>query len=282
MYRKHALVSNEGPSMRYDGSMKRALPVLFILILLGALGFGLYLARPEWFPFKESAPVEPLSFEEEAYQSAPPKAITEEAEYYDIEASYPSGTPLASQVSPMADEKAVTILRTFIDGEIRRFKENGNFENLTDTDIAMLGYEDGRKQLLKISYEEHLSEEAVSYVFTLYQDTLGAHGNTFFRTFVFAKGTGEGLVLPDMFKSGSAYLDVLSGISRNTLMENLGENADAGMIDQGTTPFEDNFQAWYLKDGTLVLLFPPYQVAPYSAGPQKVEIPLSELESLLQ
>lgn len=281
MYRKCPRVSNDAADVRYHGRMKRALPFLFVLILLLVLSFGLYLARPEWFPFGNPAPVEPLTFEEEVYESAPPKTVKEEAEYYDIEASYPSGTPLSEEVSPAADDKAVTILRSFIDGEVRRFKENGNFNNLTDTDIAMLGYEDGRKQLLEISYEEHLSEGTVSYVFTLYQDTLGAHGNTFFRTFVFDTKTGEGLVLHDLFSS-DAYLDSLSGMSRNALMASLGEFADTGMIDQGTTPYEDNFQAWYLDGDALVILFPPYQVAPYAAGPQKVRILLSELADILK
>jgi hypothetical protein len=261
--------------------MKRVLPALFILILLSALVFGLYLARPEWFPFGERTPVEPLTFEEGPYEALPPKTIAEEGEYYDIEASYPAETLLAREASPAANEKAVTILRSFIDGEIRRFKENGNFENLTETDIAMFGYADGRKQLLEISFEEYQSEETLSFVFTIYQDTLGAHGNTFFRTFVFDRNTGEGLVLHDLFAS-SAYLNSLSGISRNTLMASLGDSADAGMIDQGTTPYEDNFQAWYLDADTLVILFPPYQVAPYASGPQKVEIPLSELNEILR
>jgi hypothetical protein len=263
--------------------MKRILSIVFFLILLGALVFGLYLARPEWFPFGERVAVQTLTFEEEkTYQSAPPKEVTETGEYYDIEASYPSGTPLSEKVSPMANERAVTTLRSFIDGEIRRFKENGNFESLSETDIAMLGYEDGRKQALQISYEEYLSSHTVSYVFTLYQDTLGAHGNTFFRTFVFDLSTGEGRILRDVFQAESAFLETISQLSRNALIASLGESADTGMIDQGTTPYEDNFQAWYLDGDAFVILFPPYQVAPYSAGRQKVEIPLSELASVLK
>jgi len=48
-------------------------------------------------------------------------------------------------------------------------------------------------------------------------------------------------------------------------------------MNRGTTPDADNFQNWYVEGTTLVLLFPPYQVGPYSLGVVSVPIPLSEL-----
>jgi hypothetical protein len=99
---------------------------------------------------------------------------------------------------------------------------------------------------------------------------------------VFDLSTGEGRILRDVFQAESAFLETISQLSRNALIASLGESADTGMIDQGTTPYEDNFQAWYLDGDAFVILFPPYQVAPYSAGRQKVEIPLSELASVLK
>lgn len=267
--------------MRYHVPMKRILPVLFLMVLLVAVGEGLYLWQPGLFSFLEKQPVTPLSLTEE--DTAPSvQELSETSLYYDIDASYPSKTPLKTSVNAATDAKAVQILKSFLENEISRFKETEEFETLTEERAALEGYTDGRKKQLKIEYDEYQSKTTVSYVFTVYLDTFGAHGNTYFRTFSFDTTTGEGIVLADLFGKDAAYLDTLTALSREKLSEKLGASADPQMIDQGTTAYEDNFQTWYLTDDALVLLFPPYQVAAYAAGPQTVRIPFTELRDILK
>lgn len=262
------------------GSMKKLLPLLFVLILIGAIVEGLYIWHPEWFSFGNT-PVTPLVLEESG-EPLPPIHITENETYYDIEARYPGETPLKASAGATADAKVIEILKSFEENEIARFKDNEDFAHLTEEEAQAGGYEEGRKKILQIDYKEYASANTISYVFTMYQDTFGAHGNTFFRTFTFDKSTGEGLVLADLFTPGSAYLDVLTKLSREKLENQLGSFADSEMIDSGTTAYDDNFQNFYLDGDALVLLFPPYQVAAYAAGPQTVRIPLGELGDLLK
>jgi hypothetical protein len=54
------------------------------------------------------------------------------------------------------------------------------------------------------------------------------------------------------------------------------------MLSAGTTPEEKNFANFFLDNQEFVLLFPPYQVAPYAAGPQTLRIPLPELSNILK
>ncbi len=52
------------------------------------------------------------------------------------------------------------------------------------------------------------------------------------------------------------------------------------MLNSGTTAKVENFQDWYIDGTSLVIIFPPYQVAAYAAGEQTVTIPFSQLTAL--
>ncbi len=206
----------------------------------------------------------------------------EHGQYYDIAANYPTTTPMRGNAGQAALER----IRSFIQNQIAQFKAQGNFANLTPQDIKMMGYASGKKESLDIAYLISTSPagtpRTVSYIFTIYEDTLGAHGNTFFRTFTFDLKTGQELSIGDLFAPGQPYLATLSSLTRTNLTQNLGPNTNPQMLDSGTAPDEKNFQNFFLDNGTLAILFAPYDVAPYAAGPQTVRIPFSDLAGLLQ
>jgi hypothetical protein len=204
--------------------------------------------------------------------------VVEHAPYYDIEAVYATTTPLTGA----AHTKAVETMAAFIAASVAEFKENGKFAELTPQDISMMGYDQGRKQRLEISYATATSERTASYIYAIYMDTLGAHGNSFFKTFTFDTGNGHLLTLGDIFIPLSPYLQTLSSLSRAKLPVVMGESAVVSDIERGTEPAEENFANFFITDSEFVLLFPPYQIAAYAAGPQALRIPLSELASILK
>ena len=208
----------------------------------------------------------------------PTGGYSEHEDYYDIEANYATSTPLVGD----ANAAAIALMQNFVKDTITQFKSDGDFANLTAEDTKVMGYDQGRKQQLQILYLMASSGRTVSYIFTIYTDTLGAHGNTFFKTFTFATRSGVALALADAFTSRSDYLDKLSQISRARLPVVIGQDFDVAFIADGTTPEEENFQNFFFDINMLVILFPPYQVAPYSAGPQTLRIPLSDLSSILK
>lgn len=238
-----------------------------VAILIGLIGYAASRPTPA------SAPDAPATAN--AIPEMSPYA--EHGTYYDIAANYPTTTPLRAS----ADSAARASMRAFIAGQIDQFKKDGNFDHLTAEDIKMMGYNQGRKQTLDIKYLISSSPRTVSYIYTIYLDTLGAHPNGFFKTFTFDTQTGKELSLADIFAPGADYLTTLSSLSSVALTKNMQDLASPEMIAAGTKPETKNFENFFFDNADFVLLFSPYQVAAYAAGPQTVRIPLSNLSSVL-
>lgn len=212
----------------------------------------------------------------------PAGGYSEHTKYYDISASYATSTPLLKSAGALADTTARSFMLGFVRDTIQAFKTGGNFANLTSADIKAMGFDQGRKETLQITYHIASSPRTVSYIFTIYEDTLGAHGNTFFRTVTFNMKTGAPLTLASIFSPGTTYLNTLSSISRAKLPGIIGQGADTTFIKNGTEPKKENFQSFFLENKNFVVLFAPYDVAPYSFGAQTLRIPLSQLSSILR
>jgi hypothetical protein len=213
-------------------------------------------------------------------------SLNESGAYYEITAKYPTATPIATAGSVEANAKAVDVMKQFEVNAIAEFKKQGNFANLSHDDVQMMGL-DQRKESLRIAYEAHTGSGTVSYVFTIVEDTLGAHPNTTYQTFTFNTKTGTVLSLSDLFAPGASYLTTLSNKTRALLPAAIAKregisaaSVDKTMLNSGTTAKAENFQNWYTEGTNLVIIFPPYQVAAYAAGTQTVSIPFSQLTSL--
>jgi len=239
-----------------------------LLVILG--GIALYAAMK---PLPAGAPgitAETVVLPEGGY--------SEHAAYYDIAANYATSTPLAGSANAVAVER----MESFVADTITQFKADGNFATLTQEDITLMGLDQGRKAALNIVYLISSSPRTVSYIFTIYMDTLGAHGNTFFHTFTFDIASGALLALGDVFLPGTDYLAELSKLARAKLPDIIGPGTDARMLMDGTVPAEESFENFFLDNGDFVILFAPYQVAAYAAGPQTLRISLSELSGMLK
>jgi hypothetical protein len=242
--------------------------VVILAAILGYAALGPQEAQPVWL---DGEPV------------MTPAALTgtqfiEHAPYYDIDINYASTTPLSGD----ANDAALMQMKIFISDTISEFKNQGNFDNLTPNAITTMGFDKGRKEKLQMLYLIASSPHTISYLFTIYEDTLGAHGNMFFHTFIFNTSTGAPLALADVFLPDSNYLETLSSMSRAKLPAIIGQYSNADFFKSGTMPDEKNFQNFFFDNRDFVILFPPYQVAAFVAGPQTLRIPLSELSGILR
>lgn len=201
----------------------------------------------------------------------------ESAPYYEIAANYATSTSLSGS----ANASAIAMMRNFIGTTVTDFKTQGRFDHLTPEDISAMGFDQGRKETLQINYLIASSAHTVSYIYTIYEDTGGAHGNTVFKTFTFDTSSGALLGLGDLFASAD-YLTTLSVTARNLLPGMLGQFTNDTFIQDGTTPNEQNFQDFFFDNADFVVLFPPYQVAPYAAGPITLRIPSENLKGVLK
>lgn len=232
---------------------------VLILILAGIIAYAAMKPAPAKAPVEAALPL-------------PAGSYIERADYYDITTNYATSTPLTGD----ADAAAISLMQNFVSDRITQFKTEGNFANLTAEDIKMMGFDQDRKEKLQIVYLIASSPRTISYIFTIYEDTLGAHGNTYFKTFTFDTTSGKSLALADIFTPSSPYLDTLSKISRAELPGILRDNADSTFINEGTTPEDKNFANFFFDNKDFVILFAPYAVAPYAAGPHTLRIPVSD------
>lgn len=113
-----------------------------------------------------------------------------------------------------------------------------------------------------------------------------AHPSHSIDTYIFDYEKGTLVSLSDLFISGSPYLERLSVLSKDDLMQqsaqgDMGYRYDENMVNEGTSPLKENFaRVLPIYDG-LIIYFNEYQVAPYAAGPQQVVIPYSKLKDII-
>lgn len=135
---------------------------------------------------------------------------------------------------------------------------------------------------MSVDYEIfHFSENILSIRLDTYSFTGGAHGIDSVTTINVDVSADRDLALSDVFLNGQIPWETLSTLTQQSLLEQLGEMADPTWIEQGTGLNPDNYHSWVVTPEALVFYFPSYQVAPYAAGPQKVEIPWVALHTLL-
>ncbi|MDB5225676.1 MAG: hypothetical protein JWL87_628 [Candidatus Adlerbacteria bacterium] len=216
---------------------------------------------------------------------------SESTEIYTIEASWPEKVPLATAE---ASAKARFAIEQGLSDEINRFKADSNFAGMTQADIEMMGIGGDRKYALALEYKDYDAPGYHSYAYTVYADTLGAHPNGYFKTFVFDV-EGNRVMLADLFDPSVNWLEELSLLVSNDvtaqMKARLGESLPQGdegpdltgaIFPEGLSPSEENFQNFVIDGDALVILIPPYQVAAYAAGSFEVRIPFADIASNLK
>lgn len=124
------------------------------------------------------------------------------------------------------------------------------------------------------------STRAFSVVWEVATYTGGAHGDFYFVTNSYALPAGTVIELYDLFDDFEKALNLLSKTSYRQLAASLGDGMVEEMLLTGTKPEAENFANFALTPEGLRIYFPPYQVAPWAMGPQQVNIPLAELETV--
>lgn len=251
----------------------------FVVLIIIIIGIGWYaLTRPMTATAPGSATTTPP-----IGNATGPAHITESAEFYTVDTQYPSETVLAG-LPDSADVNAVALMKQWEIDSIAEYKQSwtdlgADFEaHLRDEHL---------QGSFKITYETHQSPHTVSYVYTVYSDTLGAHPNTTYKTFTFDTTNGQNLSLAMLFDSGTDYLGWLSTYARAQLPAMIAareqvdvSQVDMDMLNAGTTADAANFADFYLDGTSLVIIFPPYAVGPYVLGSSQLTIPLSSIPGI--
>src|SRR5262249_43835062 len=89
---------------------------------------------------------------------------------------------------------------------------------------------------------------------------------------------GQDIALSDLFLPNANYLETISNYCAAQLAT---RDIDFKDFSQGADPKPENYKNWNISSDGLLITFDEYQVAPYSAGPQTVSVPYSELKALI-
>lgn len=200
--------------------------------------------------------------------------VERQSETLDIAMAYPS-TGIATLDETFADwvNGMVAEFETGAAEDFASFKADNNGELPPWTYSLYLGFEVARNDdaMLVFDFDE-----------SIYQG--GAHPNHDIITFNVMMPDAWQVYLPEIF-DGKRALDRISALAIEQLNATLlgpDSMSDPDWVSTGAGPQWSNFQDFLLLEDALVIRFPPYQVAAYAAGDQKVEIPLAKLTGLMR
>lgn len=125
------------------------------------------------------------------------------------------------------------------------------------------------------------SPRFISLLFTRTIHTGGTQFNYDFYTINYDLSQQKELLLPDLLATPFA-LNSLSALVISRLQQQPNLVTNAQMLQGGAGPLADNYVNFTLNAEVLSVQFVPGQVADISSGPQHVELPLSQIVSLLR
>ena len=135
---------------------------------------------------------------------------------------------------------------------------------------------------LEVNFNLSLKGKVLTYDVLGYWYGFGAaHPNSFQNSYYFDSETGDQLIISDLFKSDTEWLDALIALIDDAFMNN---NDMFLFIDHQTpkdqrlkTFKEAHFEVGLTEQG-LKVYYPEYEIAPYAAGYPTFDIPYSDLE----
>lgn len=187
-----------------------------------------------------------------------------------------SGGPVINISYPSVGSKQIdSDIRQWVTGIATAFEQscsNGSFTAGPGLDGERTPYE------LWGSYSvTSPSPAGLSITFEVWTYTGGAHGNLDVMTLNYSLLTGQRLGLVDLFEDPDMALHLMSTWSYTELSRRLGGMRQEQMLRTGLTPVPENFASLTLTPQGVRINFQPYQVAPWAAGAQKVNMPLDQL-----
>jgi hypothetical protein len=123
-----------------------------------------------------------------------------------------------------------------------------------------------------------LRDSLYSALLETYAYTGGAHGIHDLRGLNVDLRTGRPIVLADFFGDDTTWTDTLAARATGKLERSLGPDV---LFEGRVPPDERTFRVFTLTTDSLVITFPPYAVAPYAAGPQRVAFSWTGLRPML-
>ncbi len=160
-------------------------------------------------------------------------------------------------------------IRTAIKKEIDNFIANESDVTASDDGVSKLL---GDYEILPPVHN------VTTIVFKLESESKGAaHPYGYSQVLLLGDTDGQQIYTENLFDKKTLFWKDLSDLAKEQLKTVLAENYDEDMVNEGAGPDPKNFDNVYLSDAGLVVVFNPYQVAPYATGEVSITIPYSSI-----
>jgi hypothetical protein len=131
-----------------------------------------------------------------------------------------------------------------------------------------------RNELRAYYTVSYASPRSLTITYEIWTYTGGIHGNNDIITLSYDVESGQRLLFEDLVVATDTALERLADHCSKILRNTLGPDLDESMLKNGTAPELDNYSSFSLYPAGLRIHFQPYQVAPFVAGAQQVDVPL--------
>lgn len=215
----------------------------YVAVIILALGAGYYLATRMLAP----PPTPVMATSTPQVVRVTTAHVKEETPAYTIDAQYPKFG------IPAVDSKIEKIVNDAIAG----FKEWP--PNPPDMSSP--------QNELTVRFESpYVGADIVSVKLIISEYTGGAHANSLFSGLNFDRGSGRQLLQDDVFKMIGLNAQQISTAAAAQLKARLGDL----FFSEGANPDPENFNSFLASADKVTFIFQPYQVAPFSEGPQEI------------
>ena len=113
-------------------------------------------------------------------------------------------------------------------------------------------------------------------------DEIQASGYQFSRFYHIDKATDRLVTLKDLFREDADYVTALSGEVRRQMEEQMAEDPEVLYFPEEFTAIDPDQNFYWAADGSLVLVFDEYTIAPGSMGMPEFTIPADVYENLMK
>ena len=181
--------------------------------------------------------------------------------------SYPAfvigQTPWAQQIDSDIRAELTTRASQWELGPAANRNSSGKKNSLTDTFVTDL-----------------ISPTLASWTLSFVDNSLPSGPTTSVESIVYDLGTGQRMVLDDLFIDSESAATLLSNVTPVILQNQLGARYDSVRVAEGTTPQLTNWNNWAVTKAGLKVTFDQYQV---TDGPEIVSIvvPWGQLVSVM-
>ena len=144
--------------------------------------------------------------------------------------------------------------------------------------------ENAKESTYNISYKLNFYHDIVTIYFTVYVYSGGAHDIRYDKTYYYDLNHGKSLKLADLITNENEFFKKISILSKE-ILENEKKDLiykDTYLVEDGLKPTKEKFLNIIFEADSLKIIFPPYQVGPWSSGEITVKIPYQDIAQYLK